>query len=36
MSAAYTNPEGAVMGECVYCGFCERFGCESNAKARRT
>ncbi len=32
-SAAYTNPEGAVMGECVYCGFCERFGCESNAKA---
>ena len=21
------------MGECVYCGFCERFGCESNAKA---
>jgi gluconate 2-dehydrogenase alpha chain len=32
-SAAYTNPEGATMGECVYCGFCERFGCESNAKA---
>jgi gluconate 2-dehydrogenase alpha chain len=32
-SAAYTNPEGITMGECVYCGFCERFGCESNAKA---
>jgi gluconate 2-dehydrogenase alpha chain len=32
-SEAYTNPEGATMGECVYCGFCERYGCESNAKA---
>ncbi|HEX3483477.1 MAG TPA: hypothetical protein VHT51_00360, partial [Micropepsaceae bacterium] len=32
-SEAYTNPEGATMGQCVYCGFCERFGCESNAKA---
>jgi len=32
-SAPYTNPEGASMGACVYCGHCERFGCESNAKA---
>ena len=32
-SEAYTNFEGATMGQCVYCGFCERFGCESNAKA---
>ena len=22
--------------QCVYCGFCERFGCESNAKASPT
>lgn len=32
-SEAYTNFEGATMGQCVYCGFCERYGCESNAKA---
>jgi len=32
-SAAYTTPEGTTMGQCVYCGFCERYGCESNAKA---
>ena len=32
-SAPNTNPEGASMGACVYCGHCERFGCESNAKA---
>lgn len=32
-SAPYTNPEGASMGACVYCGHCERFGCETNAKA---
>jgi gluconate 2-dehydrogenase alpha chain len=29
----YKNPEGAQIGQCVYCGFCERFGCEMNAKA---
>lgn len=29
----YTNPEGVDMGSCVYCGFCERFGCEMSAKA---
>jgi choline dehydrogenase-like flavoprotein len=32
-SAAYTNPEGARLGACTYCGHCERFGCETNAKA---
>lgn len=32
-SAAYTNPEGNTLGGCVYCGHCERFGCEANAKA---
>jgi len=31
-SRAYTNPDGAKFGECQYCGHCERFGCESNAK----
>ncbi len=33
MSAPYTNPEGAAMGACVYCGHCDRFGCAVNAKA---
>jgi len=32
-SATYVNPEGTTLGECIYCGFCERFGCEANAKA---
>jgi gluconate 2-dehydrogenase alpha chain len=31
-SQPYTNPDGARIGACQYCGFCERFGCESNAK----
>ena len=31
-SRPYTNPDGARLGGCQYCGFCERFGCESNAK----
>lgn len=29
----YTNPEGVTLGECIYCGHCERFGCETGAKA---
>ncbi|MCK1272145.1 MULTISPECIES: GMC family oxidoreductase [unclassified Bradyrhizobium] len=33
VTQAYTNPEGVDMGSCVYCGFCERFGCEMSAKA---
>ncbi len=31
-SRAYTNPDGSRLGACVYCGHCERFGCETNAK----
>ena len=33
MSEAYTNSEGLTLGACQYCGHCERFGCEANAKA---
>ncbi len=31
-SRPYTTPDGAKLGQCQYCGFCERYGCESNAK----
>jgi gluconate 2-dehydrogenase alpha chain len=31
-SRAYTNPDGAKYGACQYCGYCQRFGCEANAK----
>ena len=31
-SQPYTNPDGARLGACQYCGHCERFGCEANAK----
>ena len=31
-SRAYTNPDGSKFGACQYCGFCQRFGCEANAK----
>lgn len=31
-SRAYTNPDGSRLGACAYCGHCERFGCEANAK----
>jgi gluconate 2-dehydrogenase alpha chain len=30
---AYTNPHGAQLGPCNFCGFCERFGCYNYAKA---
>lgn len=33
MTRPYTNPYGMTLGTCVYCGYCERFGCEMNAKA---
>lgn len=33
LSEAYENPDGQTLGACIYCGFCERFGCEMNAKA---
>src|SRR5262245_27682196 len=32
-SAPYTNPDGATLGACTYCGHCDRFGCAVNAKA---
>jgi gluconate 2-dehydrogenase alpha chain len=32
-SRPYTNPDGSSFGACHYCGFCERFGCEAQAKA---
>ena len=31
-SRAYTNPDGSSFGACQYCGHCQRFGCEANAK----
>ena len=33
LSAAYTNPLGIKMGQCTYCGFCERFGCANYSKS---
>lgn len=31
-SRPYVNPDGAKLGQCQYCGHCEQFGCEANAK----
>ena len=31
--APYTNPDGMQLGQCQFCGHCERFICEANAKA---
>jgi gluconate 2-dehydrogenase alpha chain len=33
LSSAYTNPEGQKMAACMFCGFCERYGCEHYAKS---
>jgi gluconate 2-dehydrogenase alpha chain len=33
MSKPYVNSLGVAMGECTYCGFCERFGCANYSKA---
>jgi len=33
LSEAYTNPLGIKMGQCTYCGFCERFGCANYSKS---
>jgi gluconate 2-dehydrogenase alpha chain len=33
MSQPYVNPDGIAFGACHYCGYCELFGCEANAKA---
>jgi len=32
-SGTYTNPDGMHLAPCQYCGHCERFICEANAKA---
>lgn len=32
MSRHYTNPYGAEFKPCMYCGFCETYGCEHFAK----
>ena len=33
LSQPYTNPEGLQMNACMFCGFCERYGCEHYAKS---
>lgn len=33
LSQSYTNPLGIAMGQCTYCGFCERFGCGNYSKS---
>jgi gluconate 2-dehydrogenase alpha chain len=33
MSQPYTNPEGMTLNTCMFCGYCERFGCEHYAKS---
>jgi gluconate 2-dehydrogenase alpha chain len=33
LSQPYTNPEGLKLNTCVFCGFCERYGCEHFAKS---
>jgi gluconate 2-dehydrogenase alpha chain len=35
-SQQYTNPDGISRPACVYCGYCERFGCMIGAKAQPT
>jgi gluconate 2-dehydrogenase alpha chain len=33
MSRPYVNPLGVQLGQCSYCGFCEKFGCGNYSKA---
>jgi len=33
LSQPYTNPEGMTLSTCMFCGYCERYGCEHYAKA---
>lgn len=33
LSKAYVNPLGIAMGQCTFCGFCERFGCANYSKS---
>jgi gluconate 2-dehydrogenase alpha chain len=35
-SISYTNPDGVARPGCLYCGFCDRFGCRIGAKAQPT
>jgi gluconate 2-dehydrogenase alpha chain len=34
LSETYANPDGIARPGCVYCGYCERFGCMIGAKAQ--
>ena len=36
LSEPYTNPDGVSRPGCVYCGFCESYGCMIGAKAQPT
>jgi gluconate 2-dehydrogenase alpha chain len=33
LSQPYTNPEGMTLSTCMFCGYCERYGCEHFAKS---
>ncbi|GAK01869.1 gluconate 2-dehydrogenase, membrane-bound, flavoprotein [Geomicrobium sp. JCM 19037] len=33
LSESYTNPDGKTINQCMYCSFCERFGCDYQAKS---
>jgi gluconate 2-dehydrogenase alpha chain len=33
LSRPYTNPEGLTLKTCMFCGYCERYGCEHYAKS---
>jgi len=33
MSRAYTNPLGVQLGQCTYCGFCEKYACGNYSKS---
>jgi gluconate 2-dehydrogenase alpha chain len=33
LSEAYVNPLGIKLGQCTFCGFCERFGCGNYSKS---
>jgi gluconate 2-dehydrogenase alpha chain len=33
LSQPYTNPLGVQLGQCTFCGFCEKFGCGNYSKA---
>ncbi|MBE7184501.1 MAG: GMC family oxidoreductase [Methylobacterium mesophilicum] len=33
LSESYVNPLGIAMGQCTFCGFCERYGCANYSKS---